>query len=75
MADKKTPLPTRQPKGLVDMVYDDAIIFSRSVDAILQAALTHHFLFKKEERRRIYSSVPEKIFGRPIRTSKERKKC
>lgn len=75
MAEKKTPLPTRQPENLVHQVYEDAITFRRSVDAILQAALTHHFLFKKEERARIYSSTPEKIFGRPLKTRKKGKKC
>jgi len=67
---KKVQLPSRQPQSLVNQVLDDASEFKRTKDGIIQAALQNHFLFKKEERRRIYSTIPKKIFGCPLTKKK-----
>ena len=64
---KKAQLGTKVPESIVEQVLADASEFSRTKDGIVQAALQNHFLFKKEERRRIYSSIPKKIFGRPLK--------
>ena len=62
----KSAIYTMQPKELLDQVAGDAKDFSLTKDGVVQAALTNHFLFKKEERRRLYSRIPKKIFGRPL---------
>ncbi len=65
---KKAQLGTRQPQAIIDAIDSDAKDFKLTKDGVVQAALQNHFLFKKEERRRICSSVPKKIFGRPLKT-------
>ena len=62
----KTALFTRQPKELLDAITSDAKFFGLTKDGVVQAALGNHFLFKKEERRRLYQRIPKKIFGRPL---------
>jgi len=63
---KKVQLGVKTTKEMESAVLADASEFDRSKDGIVQAALQNHFLFKKEERRRIYSAIPKKIFGRPL---------
>ena len=64
---KKKALFTNQPPELISAVTDDAKAFGVTKDGVVQAALANHFMFKKEERRRIYQRIPKKIFGRPIK--------
>ena len=67
---KKLPLAVKSTEDLCKAVTADAAEFDRTRDGIVQAALQNHFLFKKEERRRIYSTIPKKIFGRPLTKKK-----
>ena len=65
MKNKKA-IFTRQPQELLDAIAADAKAFKLTKDGVVQAALVNHFLFKKEERTRLYSRIPRKIFGRPL---------
>jgi len=64
---KKVQLGVRVTPESEMAVTKDSSEFGPTRDGIVQAILNHHFLFKKEERRRIYSSIPKKIYGRPLK--------
>ena len=66
MPDKKIILPVKVPANQVKDVIADAKHFHLTKDGIVQAALQNLFCFKREERARLYSRIPKKIFGRPI---------
>lgn len=62
----KVPLPVKVPEAQLKDVLSDAKHFRLTKDGIVQAALQNLFCFKREERAKLYSRIPKKIFGRPI---------
>ena len=63
---KKVLLPVRIPPAQFADLIADAKHFRLTKDGVVQAALQNLFCFKREERARLYKSIPKKIFGRPL---------